>query len=146
MESVVFKRLYFIFISTVICFSAGQVFSETPVEENVTSLGADYPRKIIQEQAVESNRVISEKYKQIYQKMKSNSLTDKEHVSGMLKSFKQEHNRWVSYRESHCDLMTYIFVYPAQSKMAAAQYYSCILSMNKRRMRYFEDILIEFDG
>ncbi len=136
-----FRRLAIILI---LAFISANLYSGTYIEDESTSSGVDFPRQQLEVKLKTSGDQLGARYDRLYLKIKNSSNPDKQHQSEMLQLFKQEHESWLVYRDNHCRLQSYVYAYPAQSKLAHAQYNSCLLKLNEVRIGFIDDLAYEF--
>ena len=108
--------------------------------------GHDYPRKKTREAAqasfVELEKTITNLLREI--KFANGSDEPAPENWDMAQMLEQEHNAWASYRDSHCQMETNIYVYPQGSMLFSHELNSCLLRFNRKRQTYLEGLANEF--
>ena len=118
--------------------------TNTSATETEEHLGHDYPRQVVRNRAETSSKAVEEKYTELLQHIRSGITSGDEHMSETASQLKAAQKSWLRYREDHCELTAYVYVYPAGSRMFASQYHSCVASMNDKRLQFFKNIAYEF--
>lgn len=132
------KYSYIFVIFGVACYG-------TVIANDTTHLGHDYSRKVIANKAKESDVNMASKYKSLLKLIKkSHSPGDDEHIAATADIFVDDQKRWLSYRNTHCQLQANVYVYPSTSRMWASQYNSCKLDLNNKRIKFLNDISYEY--
>ena len=108
--------------------------------------GHDYPRKKTREAAQASLVKLEETITNLLRKIKSINGSDEPAPEDwdMAQMIAHEHKAWASYRDSHCQLETTIYVYPQGSMLFSHELNSCLLRFNRERQKYLEGLAIEF--
>lgn len=124
----------------------GTALFDLAVANDTTHLGYDNPRKLISKAAKDSFIELENKYKNVLSEMKvRNQPESDEHITETISALILDQKLWMSFSQSHCNLVSYINVFPTGSRMFSSQYNSCKLEMNKKRIRYLNSIHYEYE-
>lgn len=107
-------------------------------------LGHDYARQAVRQGAESSSITVEEQYKALLQLIRSRISSDDKHMAETASQLEADQSSWLNYREAHCGLTAYVYIYPAGSRMFASQYNSCKMGMNKGRSKFLDDVAYEY--
>ena len=115
------------------------------VKDDDTFMGYGHARKIAHQKADTSIKALEEKYQQVSRLIK-NSLYhgDVGHNSETVEWLATDQENWLKHRESNCWLQSYVYVYPAGSRMSSSHYDACTLEMNAARLKFLDTIRDEY--
>lgn len=123
--------------------SSVPLFAE-PVEDN-TFRGHDYARKAAHDKAAESERLLLEKLDALQTLMHKKTNPERsEHDAVALDRLLIDQRSWMEYRASHCGLKSYVYAYPADSRLSQSEYNACKLEMNLERIQFLDEIKQEY--
>ncbi len=127
-------------IAGLVCLLSSPVYAED------ISLGHDYARKQTREAAQASFVALEKTVAKLLSEIRSANASDESDSDevDMVQLLEHEQNAWASYRDSHCQLETNIYVYPEGSMLFIHELNSCLLRFNRERQKYLEGLAIEF--
>lgn len=110
--------------------------------------GHDHARKVIRDNSESSNSAVEKKYTELLQLIRSRFSPDDEgeHSANTARQLEQEHKSWLDYRDNHCWLEAYLYVYPAGSRIFSSQYNACTVSLNNERLKFLSSVELELNN
>jgi len=130
-----------------LCIVFGNTVQANDVESSdTTHLGHDYPRKLVANKAKVSGVTVEKKYRALLKRIKASTFPgDKAHVAETARYLISEHKQWESYRDTHCNLISNVYVFPSNSRMWASQFNSCQFNINEERIEFLNGISSEYN-
>jgi hypothetical protein len=115
------------------------------VDEKPT--GHDHARKELAKSTLASEVILDNKFQELLLLIRNSKYpAGLEHNAGTADKLTIEHQHWLLYAESHCWLVSSVYVYPAGSKMSYSEYNACKLEMNQQRIQFIDYIKNEYSG
>ena len=126
-------------------FFIGLSVNAQGVEEKPT--GHDYARKELAKSTLASEEILGNKFKELLSLIKNSKYpAGLEHNLDTADKLNNEQQHWLLYAESHCWLVSSVYVYPTGSKMSFSEYNACKLEMNQQRIQFIDNINNEYSG
>lgn len=128
-----------LFVMTFSCSVAAETQSNNHQEYG-------FSRQKMADQANSSDAKVEEKLMQLQNRINNSQYPgDVLHNAEIVRQLQIEYQQWLNYRDSHCRLNTYIYIYPVTSRLSNDEYNACKLTMNRARLRFLNDISYEFE-
>lgn len=103
-----------------------------------------YKKKAIQG-ARESGQVLQERFNRLIKLLKENPPTGEEEHDGYIQeSLEQNQKDWLAYRYSYCQSRALIEIYPSTSRLYTQTMNACLARLNKERISYLDQMIVEF--
>ena len=123
-------------------FIAATVNSQEGINENP---GHDFARIELAKATRASDEIVVNKFKELKTIIRaSQHPAGLEHNAQTADKLNVEHQHWLLYAESHCWLVSSVYVYPSGSKMSLSEFNSCKLEMNQQRLNFMHVIGTEY--
>jgi len=126
----------------VLMLTLNAALSNAVLANDITHLGHDYSRQLIENKAKESDTLVEEKYTSLVNLIKTRNHP--EHNIETADRLEEDQKQWLIYIEAHCQLTANVYIFPSYSRMWASQFNSCKLDMNNERIRFFKSIGHEY--
>jgi uncharacterized protein YecT (DUF1311 family) len=105
----------------------------------------DHYKKEAIERARESGEALQERFTGLLKLLKENPPTGEEEHDGYIQgSLKQNQSDWLAYRYSYCQSRALIEVYPSNSRLYTETVNACLARLNKERISYLDELILEF--
>lgn len=135
-------------LCVLICFNSTSLFSQNTEPENLEEesmhMGHDYYRKKAIQRAQDSKKALQKRYDAVIKQLKENPPTGEEdHDEYIMDAVQQNQKDWLNYRYSYCQTKTLLEIYPSRSKLFVQVLNSCIGELNKERIKYYDNLLLE---
>jgi uncharacterized protein YecT (DUF1311 family) len=132
------------FVSGMLVALSAPLFAE-PVEDN-TFRGHDYARKASHDKVAESEQALAGKLDALQVLMHKETNSERSgHNAETHHRLLVDQRSWMAYRDSHCWLQSYVYVYPVDSRMSQSEYNACTLGMNLERIHFLDDLKQEYN-
>ena len=94
----------------------------------------------------QSQKKLESLYHKLLKTIQNNpDIFDSKHKSSMLSWLEKAQQNWPEYVYTHCMFLSYVYAYPATSRLASVEFNVCKTRLTRQRINFFEDMLREYE-